>query len=1021
MRTPSSCRSADCSLLGRLLHIASNVVRWQPGSSGRLRKHRQHETAPLWRLAASVIALLQAATVSAADYKAPAQFKITNDVVSRGVTAFTATIPAVGNNLVDEGSGFEPIVYRNKYKALENSADRIVVAADPLSHYDTLREGFLDGADVQVYRISNGRFAMVREDRVAERGFHVSGWWQALRENQVVPAGTTRFSFRWESWNRPGQKYYFTVKAIDRSGNLSPAAPALAVESPAKIGKNETPPAYPEFKPLKPAADMSAPPAPANLRATLASNGSLLLEWSPVNADDLAGYIVYRSDYPPERQSGYYLQLSRSAASGAERINAGDMIIVSKKFYSTSRKRFMSNRVWDAWNEYNVLLPGLIEFFPDEKPGRSWELARHRPDTPVEEPGETFLKLDLAAGVAESIGIWNHSGTAQDYYEVLEKRPYTIEVWLRREKGAGTATFKFRGQYAQGFVPVVFDVGTEWKKYTATFTPPAVLQSGEPNRMELEVTGPGTFDIDNFRIYRADTGYLDYTEQEYAVLKSSAIQTLRTHGLIKTSFRTYDLTQLTNSGGVMSVRREARLNTLPQTLKIMRKAGALPWLQVEFHLSPREWLGLVEYMAAPYDPRVDNPSSKPWAYKRYAQGQTKPWVEEFDRIYFELGNETWNGLFAPWVFDGMSDAVTHRAWGSGELYGLFQEHVIAVLKSSPYWRSAGLDKKFVFMLGGWAGQDYGRDATAVSPSSTYLTTAAYNGGWDEGEGPPQLNAAGLFNVLAQVNQAAIPGADAQQKQIAELKAKVTTRIRLGTYEGGPGYALNGLNHERVTPEQQRQQEQVMKSLAAGTATLDSFLARAYRGYDIQNFFMLQPGGYWSSHAKWYRGGQAYPAWKAIALFNNEATGDMLRTEAASVPAAALPSLERRQAVAEAPLAAAYATRKGDRVSVIVVSRKVPDYPVAGDDGYTPVTISLPFNNAQAVTLFRMTGDPRANNLLTDNVRFEKVAIPASRAGANFTLNAETGADSRGLPPASTFVYVFDGVGRAVATAARPGR
>ena len=297
----------------------------------------------------------------------------------------------------------------------------------------------------------------------------------------------------------------------------------------------------------------------------------------------------------------------------------------------------------------------------------------------------------------------------------------------------------------------------------------------------------------------------------------------------------------------------------------------------------------------------------------------------------------------------------------------------------------------------------------MSPSSRYLTFAAYNGGWDEGEGPPRANAAGLFSVLAQVSQAAIPLADAHAKQLADLNAGNRGATRIGTYEAGPGYTLDGLNNERVSVGQAREQEQVMKSLAAGTATLDSFLARAYRGFELQNFFMFQPGAYWSSHAKWYRGGQAYPAWKLIALFDNEATGDMLRTQTLSGPAVDLPAVQRRRAVADAPLAAIYATRKGERYSVVVLSRKVAGYPEAGSDGYTPVSVGLPFSQAKSVTLFRMTGDPKANNLLADNVKVEKIAIPPARAIPTLTLNAETGAYARGLPPAATFLYVFDGV------------
>lgn len=946
------------------------------------------------------------------NYKTPAHFKVTNDIVNKDVTAFTATIPGIGNSLIDEGSGFEPVVYRNKYKALENSSNRVVVSAVALSYYDTLREGFLDGADVFVYRIENAKFSMVREDKVAEGGFHVSGWVRAIKDNQVLPPDTTRFTFRWSGWNRPREKYYFTVKAIDRSGNLSAPATAFAIERPENTGKNEPIPSFVEFKPSRLTLDSTRPSAPGNLRGRLIADGALVLEWDPVAANDLAGYVVFRSDYPPDKQTGHYLQLTRIPASVREQIKAGDMVIVSKKFYSTSRNRYFSNRVWNAWNEYNLLLPGLVEFFPDENPGKAWELVRHKPDTPVEEPGETYLKLDLAAGVKESIGIWNHSGTDQDWYEVLEKRPYKVEVWLRRQAGYGSVRFKFNGFYdqqAQAIEPTVFNVGPEWKKFVATFTPPVVMSGAQPNRMGLEFTGPGTFSVDNFRVYRADTGYLDYLPHQYQELKSSGIQALRTHAIIKTGFRTYDMAQITNSGGVMSARRTSRLNTLPQLLKVMRKAGVRPWLQMEFHMNPQEWLAFAEYMAAPYDPKSDTPISKPWAYKRFKQGQAKPWVDEFDRFYFELGNETWNGLFYPWIFDDTIDSASGKNYTSGQVYGMFQEYVISILRSSPYWRRAKLENKFVFVLGGWAAQRYGRDAASVSPSSQYLTIAAYNGGWDEGEGPPKVNPVSMFNVLAQVNQSAIPAAADHANEVADLNSKDHGKLRIGTYEAGPGYALDGLNNARVTEEQAREQEQVMKSMAAGAATLDSFLARAYRGFDIQNFFTFHDGAYWSSHAKWYRGGQFYPSWKLIALFNNEATGDMLRTETLSVPGIDLQAFQRRRAVQDAPLTAVYATRKANRFSLLVLSRKVPDYPVAGDGGFTPVTIDLPFSHAKSITLFRMTGDPRANNLLVDNVKIEKIDIPASHLNGKFALNARNGADDRGLAPASTFLYVFDGI------------
>lgn len=955
----------------------------------------------------------------ASDYHAPARFRITNDVVNRDVAPFTATIPGVGNNLVEAGSGFEPIVYRARYQATADSPDRIAVSPDRLSRDDTLREGFLDGADVFVYRISGGRFSLVREDRVATGGFHASGWWRLGADDKVVPPSASQYDFHWDNWNRPDAKYYFTVRAIDRSGNLSAPAPAVAVERPRELAKNPPAAKVIDFKAERSSTDRQAPPAPTGLRATVTPDGALQLHWDPVRADDLAGYVVYRSDYAPERQAGYFLQLARAAATTEQRIRTGDMIVVSKKFYVTSRKRELSNRVFDAGQELETLRPGLVGFFPDEQSGKSWALVRHPPQTPVTEPGETYLKLELANGVTESLGTWNHSGTGQEGYEVLEKRAYTVEVWLRREAGNGGVRFKFRGLYDQKFLgpgytnpvqmikPVAFAVGPEWKKFTTTFTPPEILPGSVPNMMELEFTGPGTFGVDNFRIYRADTGYLDLQAHEYRELADARIGALRTHGLVKTGFRSYDVAQLTNPGGVIGAGGSMKLNTLPQVLNVMRKARLRPWLQIEFHLSPHEWLAFVEYMAAPFDPRVDSAATKPWAYKRYAQGQRKPWTDEFDRVYFELGNETWNALFYPWIFEGMPDAAGGKNYSPAQVYGLYQEYVVTTMRSSPYWRAAALDKKFAFVIGGWAATEYGRDAARVSPSSGYLAFAAYNGGWDEREGPPPANALGLFNVLSQVYQSATADADAQARQAGDVKTAARS-VQLATYEGGPGYALNGLNGEVVTDAQAREQEQVMKSLAAGTATLDSFLARAYRGFELQNFFMFQPGAYWSSHARWYKGGQAYPSWKALALFNREAAGAMLRTTASSVPAIDLPAQGRRKAVTSGPLVAAYATRRGERLAVVLVSRKMPDYPARGDDGYTRVALELPIARAKAITLYRMAGEPKANNLEADNVRVEKLTVEPAALNGAFGVNERTGADARGLPPAATFVYIFDG-------------
>ena len=939
-------------------------------------------------------------------YSRPAYFKIHDEPVARNLTAFTATIGGFGNNLIYNGSGFEPVVYRNKYTALNNSQNSVIVNASQLTHHDTLRDRALDGATVQIYRIENGKFRMVRESTIPKAGFHASGWLRYIGEKELIPANTTSFEFSWDPWNRLGAKTYFTVRAVDYNGNYSAPSSAIAAERPSRLAKvtlqNTTKP----YKASQLTVDSTPPPAPTNFNGVINQKGVLQLEWDSVNTPDLAGYVVYYSDYPPEQQKGFGFVLEDTEKE-EEPIRKGDMVIVSKKFYTASRNQLNSNRVWGVQGETGQFLPDLIDFFPDEDPNRTWELARHRPDTSVDEPGETYLKLTLNTTNRQPVFVYNHGGTDQDWYPVLETKPYIVEVWMKSERPSNVE-FKLGGFYSQTkqkVTPVVFKTGPEWKKYTATFFPPVVQAGNQPNTMALVFNGPGVFSLDNFRVYRADSEYLGYLPEEFEMLKASGVSALRTHAFIKTKFRTYDMDQLTNPGGVIV--GTSKSNTLPQTLTMMQKAGVRPWLQIEPHMSPSEWLGLVEYLAAPYEPSADSQQNKPWAYKRYQQGQTRPWIDEFDQLYFEIGNETWNSLFAPWVFGSMSDTKTGKQYSAGETYGLYQEYVIGLLKSSPYWKQSGLERKVSFMLGGWNGQPFGKDAASVSPSSNYMTIAAYNGGWDEGEGPVTLDSHGLSNVLNQISQSAIPHAETHAGEMTALNGNRRRQLGLGTYEAGPGYAMNGLNGAKMTDAQVQEQERVMKSQAAGTATIDSFLARAYRGFSLQNFFVFGAGPYWTSHAKWYKGGQAYPSWKQIALFNNEAKGDMLRTEQISVPSMDLKAFDRRKPMNDAPLISVYATRKGTRYSVYVISRKAPDFPIPGDDGFSHVTLELPFKKAKAITLYRMAGNPAANNVNDNEVKIETIDIPASNFRKNFILNATNGATPRGVEPSSTYLYLID--------------
>lgn len=965
-----------------------------------------------WLVGASA----QELSVDPGRYSLPARFRVTSDVVNQDLQPFTATIGAIGNALVS--ASFEPATFRTRFFAAADAADRLVVDANSLTQYDGLREGFYDGADVRVYRIVNGKFEIVRRDRVPKGGSALSGWVAVVGDDKLVAdapeALECSYSYRFDDWNRPGVPYWFTVTAVDREGRESPHAEAISVVwQPTLKRTAAAASATVAFKPPKVVPEGKALAAPTGLRGEFsAEDGTARLSWTALAVDGLAGYRVYRSDYPPAAQRGHFLLLEGGVpAEEKARTRKGDWIVLDKTFTTFSRNQHHTYRVWGS-HQNKAAMPDGVPFYPDEDDAKTWTLDPHPADSPVAEGGATALKIVLKEGAKAVFDQYNHAGTGQTWYEVLDPaQEYVVEFWARQaDMATPRATFKLNGRYSQAVKPIAFELTGEWQRFRATFRVPDLYKGeGGVGQTSLTFEGPGTVWLDNYRVYAGDAPFLDYRPYEYADLKASGMGMLRTHAFIKTGTATYSMEQFTNPGGVVSGLPHG--NTLPQNLEAMGKAGVDPWLQVEMHMTPEEWLGFVEYLAAPYDPAVDSAKTKPWAAKRHAQGRTAPWTDAFQRIFFEISNETWNWLFNPWVFEGMTDGATGTTYNRGEVYGLFQEHVIDCLRQSPYWAAAALDKKVDCVLGGWEVQQYGVQAAPRSPRSRYVTRAGYNGGWDEGEGPAEGNDASLFRALIQAGQSALPSARKLRETRDALRAEGKADFLLGTYEAGPGYALSGLNKQaRMSEQQVRAQEETMKSLAAGTATLDTFLGRAANDFDTQNFFTYYHGrSHWVSHTAWHAGPRAHPCWMTLALFNNEGRGDMLAVEAEGGPTVDLPAYKRRREAKDVPLTACYATRKGDRLNLFVLSRKMDRYPQADNDGFTPVTVALPLRTAAKVTLFRMVGDPRSHNLDEETVLIERVELPASVAQPEFAVNGASGADARGLPPGATLLYVFEGI------------
>ncbi len=917
-----------------------------------------------------------------------AHFSVREDVVNPDLPAFTATVNDLGNGqeFLGMGGGFEPAVFRTMISAEGDSPDSIIAAPQVISGWDSWPEGLLDGADVEVLRVVGGKLVTVRSDRIAQRGFHASGWRNMLRDGEVLGPDQTRFSATWDGYNRLDAPWYYAVRAVDRSGNMSPLSSIASVIPPAKPGKGEGRPATLN---LRVGSGASSLPAPGNLQARVAISQTLLLSWDPVPG--AAGYVVYRSDLPPEQLRGYGIRLE----GPGEPIKVGDMVLLRKEFRLPQRGQVATKRTWNLSAAAGTFGVPFVSGLPGDPDMPQIRLVDHPADTPVTDPGRTYLEATLKPGESLPIGRYSYAGAAQGYYPVLDpKKTYRIEAWLRSE-GDITATFRLTGPQSNipGVPGSVRPDGT-WRRYGLDFRVPSIFTGKQPGEIQIVLSGSGRVDIDNFRIYDTSAPFMELTADERAALDQSGLEALRTHMFIKTGMRTYDLAQLLSPAGVNPRSRGA---TVGQFLKISAETGINPWLQIEPHLTHEEWLGLVEYLAAPFDPAKDDPKAMPWAAMRVAQGQAAPWTDRFPWIYFEVGNETWNRMFYPWIFPEMVEPglIGGKKYSGGAVYGLFQERVLSIMRESPWW--SRLEPRLEPVLGGWkAVPFFGFDALKHSPSSKALTVADYTGGWDSGEGPVRPVPEGYFSVMAFAPQAMIGPAEAAHE---ELRKMGRDKVVLGTYEAGPGYSLNGLNGQKVTPEQDKDQELVMKSAATGAATLDGFLARAQTGDRLQNYFMFGTGAGWRSHALWQNGGQAYPSWAWLALFNRVGTGDLLAVDTIDVPRQDLPEMGRRKAMAGVPMAAAYASRRGDRLTVTVISRQVPGVP-AGTDGRMSVVLDLPITGATRLTRYRATGDYRAENSTAEESRIAGQDLPLPSDPARLEI--------RDMPPASADIYVFEG-------------
>lgn len=671
-----------------------------------------------------------------------------------------------------------------------------------------------------------------------------------------------------------------------------------------------------------------------------------------------------------------------------------------------------------------------------------------------EDPGESCLEVTAASGTRDISQYLFHAydnGEGQWYGALTPGAQYKVDVWLRQDGLANSGRVRFASNQSYSSISQTWTVTSAWQKFSYEFTGPAYPNSDAWHHVFLlEATGPGKLYVDNWVVYQNDAAHENRPFSPCTLGFNEYMRTITPLGP-KPTARFYPTTFPTTSPmeRLLSNWASSDLDfiynlrpgldvTIPHCLHWAYRSGAtpetriVPYFTLRVENSESEWKALVEYLGVPYDPVSDSPQSKPWAYMRYKQrGTGVPWTDEFREIIVEYGNESWHNGAGGYGWYGFG--APSFVWGGGVEYGLFARYMFdEQVAAMPAWSQYSLGSKIKFALNGGymvGANEYGEVSVRKTRGAVkYLTHANYVGPkWETGD--PQngsFDNDGIQRTLVAADPEFKSGYLAKHAQFRDEAKALGVNYDLVIYEGGPsGYYVSG-----ATDQQKEIAEQYGKSVAMAVAALDAWMYSGVVGYKHQNYLGYGCGGGWSSHTQAVQGGfRQHCGWMAMAMRNNHARGDRLvKTTFSSTPTF------NDAAVSDSsiPLISAYTLSNPEKTvySVFLLSRKLGGTHNNGvnfGDGFTPVTINLPFTQRpQAIYLHRLARrngtwtDPTLSNRDSLRVVIKTDTISPAAWNQSFVVNASTGADSRGLPPGNIFLYVFAIDTTALSVSARRG-
>ena len=523
-------------------------------------------------------------------------------------------------------------------------------------------------------------------------------------------------------------------------------------------------------------------------------------------------------------------------------------------------------------------------------------------------------------------------------------------------------------------------LSTDWKNYTfegETFADSSIGDSFSAISISAVLNTDATelshVWVDDIVLEDATNGSPSgFPEHIVETLKEAECGTLRFYGTadLGSTVDHFTSASATDSGwGYLSLQSFFRFNTtdtvLDQWMLLSKEVRANPWITVGSVNTPDDWYQLISYLSGPASFDED-------AARRATHGYDKPWSQEFEKIYLEIGNEWWNPIFTPFH---LWDPVT---------YADLCKTIIDRVKQHPHYDPERIE----IIAGGWAinGHHWNEVIDQQNPGNDRISIAPY--------------------LVHELNQASSPDekfrtffADVESYAqgaggtIFNALQQSGHGTRLAIYELNTHTTGGSVSAEVVS--------EIAPSTAAGIAVLDqamSLMSR-FQATPINYFTLLQRSyndrlGLWGTTIREVTGKlRPRPVWHGLRLANKYLIeGDLVTTQVADSPTWEQPENGSVAEMAEVPLLHAYAFLSASpgkpKANVLVINRSL--------ERSLPVTVALPFQAGGDVLSVTLTSDlPQDNNEELEKVTLKEKAIKGYKAG-----------DQLIVPPCAAVVYQF---------------